>query len=148
MAAIVSGQARYLRPPQPVDQPAYVLRQLCMQAGELSEKHLADDLRGRLQSRPGPCLVPVWTTRRASRGLSAELLLTDGGVAAVAVLPGGQVVTGGEDVRVWDPASSEANIVQLGCSAAALAAAPLDAHTSCLAIAHHGTGFSTWSVRM
>jgi hypothetical protein len=66
----------------------------------------------------------------------------------LAVLPGGQVVTGGEDVRVWDPASSEANIVQLGCSAAALAAAPLDAHTSCLAIAHHGTGFSTWSVRM
>jgi hypothetical protein len=56
----------------------------------------------------------------------------------VAVLPGGQVVTGGEDVRIGDPATRETNIVQLGCSAVALAAAPLDAHTSCLAIAHHG----------
>jgi WD40 repeat protein len=78
----------------------------------------------------------------------AELGRHNSWIWTVAVLPGGQVVTGGEDVRVWDPASSEANIVQLGCSAAALAAAPLDAHTSCLAIAHHGTGFSTWSVRM
>ena len=91
--------------------------------------------------------VLVWDPAAPGAG-PAELGRHDSWVQAVAVLPGGQVVTGGEDVRVWDPASSEANIVQLGCSAAALAAAPLDAHTPCLAIAHHGTGFSTWSVRM
>ena len=117
MVAVVSGQARYLRPPQPVDQPGYVLRQLCMQAGELSEKHLADELRRRIQSRPGPCLAPLWTTRRASRALSAELFLTEGGVvSAVAALPGGQVVIGQGDGRVlaWDPAVPGVGPAELG----------------------------------
>ena len=35
--AVVRGQAHYLRPPQPVAQPGFVLRQLCMYAAELSE---------------------------------------------------------------------------------------------------------------
>src|SRR5207237_8498577 len=95
------------RPPRPVKQPGYVLWQLCMQACELAEDHLAGDFRRRLQSRPGPWLMPLWTTRRASRALSADLGRHDGGVEAVAVLPDGQVVTGGHGGRVlgWDPAA-------------------------------------------
>ena len=105
--AAVTGQAYDLRPPQPVDQPGYILRQLWMQAAELAEDDLAEDIRSRLQSRPGPGLVPRWTTRRASRALSGELGRHDGRVAAVAVLADGRVVTGGADGRVlvWDPAA-------------------------------------------
>ena len=103
----VTGQAYNLRPPQPVDQPGYILRQLWMQAAELVEDDLAEDIRGRLQSRPGACLVPQWTTRRTSRALAGELGRHDGGVLAVAVLADGRVVTGGVDRRVlmWDPAA-------------------------------------------
>lgn len=116
MLAAVRGQARYLRPPQPMDQPSYVLRQLCLQAGELSEDSLADDLRGRLQSRSGPCLVPLWTTRWASHALSAELGHHRSAMAAMAVLPDGHVVTGGQDGRVlvWDPAAPGTGPVELG----------------------------------
>lgn len=44
----VTGQAYDLRPPQPVDQPGYILRQLWMQAAELGEDDLAVDVRSRL----------------------------------------------------------------------------------------------------
>ena len=114
--AAVTGQAHNLRPPQPVDQPGYILRQLWMQAAELAEDDLADDIRSRLQSRPGPGLVPRWTTRRASRALSGELGRHDGAVRAVAVLADGRVVTGGDDGRVlvWDPADPGAGPAELG----------------------------------
>ena len=107
VAAVVSavtGQAYNLRPPQPVDQPGYILRQLWMQTAERIENDLAEDIRGRLQSRPGACLVPQWTTRRASRALAGELGRHVGGVLAVAVLADGRVVSGGVDRRVlmWD----------------------------------------------
>jgi WD40 repeat protein len=127
MLAIVSGQAYYLRRPRPVDQPGYILRQLCMQAREFGEDHLAHDLCGRLQSRPGPGLVLLWTTRRASRALSGELGRHDGPVWAVAAADG-RVVTGGDDGRllVWDPASPGANPVELGhCDHAVRAVAVL-----------------------
>jgi WD40 repeat protein len=103
----VTGQAYDLRPPQPVGQPGYILRQLWMQAAELGDDGLAEDIRRRLQSRPGAGLVPQWTTRRAGRAFAGELGRHRRGlVAAVAVLPDGRVVTGGEDSRVllWDPA--------------------------------------------
>ena len=114
--AAVTGQAHNLRPPQPLDQPGYILRQLWMQAAELAEDDLAEDIRGRLQSRSGPCLVPRWTTRRASRALSGELGRHDGPVRAVAVLADGRVVTGGDDGRVlvWDPADPGAGPAELG----------------------------------
>ena len=50
--AVVTGQAHNLRAPQPLDQPGYILRQLWMQAAELVEDDLAEDIRSRLHSRP------------------------------------------------------------------------------------------------
>ena len=105
LLAAIAGQAHYLRPPQLVHQPGYILRQLWMQAAELGEDDLAADIRSRLESRSGPGQVPRLTTRRASRALSGELGRQDGGVRALAVLADGRVVTGTWDSRVlvWDP---------------------------------------------
>ena len=60
--------------------------------------------------------MPLWTTRRASRAVSADLGRHDGAVGAVAVLPDGRVVAGGEGGRllVWDPAAPGADPVELG----------------------------------
>ena len=88
--AAVTGQAYNLRPPQRLDQPGYILRQLWMQAAELADDDLADDIRSRLQSRSGPGLVPRWTTRRASPALSGELGRHYRSVQAVAVLADGR----------------------------------------------------------
>ena len=116
MLATVLGQAHHLRPPSPVTQPGYVLRQLCLQAAELGEDNLASDLRARLRSQPDPGLIPIWTTRRASRALAAELGRHDGSVEAVAVLLDGRVVSGGSDRRVlvWDPSQPGSGAVVLG----------------------------------
>ena len=67
---------------------------------------------------------------------------------AVAVLPDGRVVTGGDDRRVlWDPDRSRApGSFMLTCSVTALAAAPRGpASNSNLVIAHQESGFSLWS---
>jgi WD40 repeat protein len=78
----------------------------------------------------------------------AELGRQDGWVNSVAVLPSGQVVTGGTDWRVlvWDRPIVGTDAIELGCSVTALTAAPLGPSTSCLVIAHQGTGFSIWSI--
>ncbi len=114
--AAVTGQAYNLRPPQPLDQPGYIMRQLWMQSAELAEDDLAGDIRTRLQSRCGPSPVPRWTTRRASRALCGELGRHDGAVEALAVLADGRGVTGGDDRRVlvWDPADRGAGPAELG----------------------------------
>jgi hypothetical protein len=116
MLATVTGQAHHLRRPRPLRQPDYLLRQLWMQAAELAEDGLADSVRARLVSKPGVGLVPQWTTRRASRALSGELGRHDAPVRAVAVLPDGRVVSGGNDERVllWDPAAPETGPADLG----------------------------------
>ena len=116
VVAAVTGQAYDLRPPQPVGQPGYILRQLWMQAAELGEDDLAEEIRSRLRSRPGSGLVPRWTTRRASRALSSELGRDVGVVNAVAVLADGRVVTGGGDGRVlvWDLAAPTTGAAELG----------------------------------
>jgi WD40 repeat protein len=124
--AAVTGQAHNLRAPHPVDQHGYVLRQLWMQTAELADHDAADDIRCRLQSRPGPGPVPQWTTRRTSRALSAALGRHAGAVAAVAVLADGGVITGGVDGRVlaWDPAqpgAAPAELARRGSGVAALA---------------------------
>ena len=116
MLAAVRGQARHLRPPAPVHQPGYVLRQLCLQAAELGEEVLAVELQKRLLSSAHPDLVPQWTSRRANRALLAELHGPGGWVNAVAVLPDGRVVTGGRDGRVlmWDLAKPKTGPAELG----------------------------------
>ena len=116
MLMTVSGQAHHLRPSMLLTQPGYVLRHLCLQATELGEDRLASDLRARLQRQPDADLIPIWTTRRTSRALSAELGRHADDVNAVAVLPDGRVVSGGEDERVlvWDPARPGSALVELG----------------------------------
>ena len=113
MLSVLRAQAPYLRSPQPVEQPGYVLRQLCLQAAELVYIQLVADIGTKLQVQAPLGPIPQWTTHRASRALSLELGGHGGRVRAVAVLPGGQVVSGGDDGRVrvwvwvwvWDPAA-------------------------------------------
>jgi hypothetical protein len=116
MLAIVSGQAQHLRRLSLVTQPGYVLRQLWMEAAELGEDDLASDLRVRLRSQPHPDLIPIWTTRQTSRSLSAELGRHDDSVTALAMLPDGRVISGGDDGRVlvWDPSQPGSGPVELG----------------------------------
>ena len=116
MLASVSGQAHHLRPSLLLTQPGYVLRQLWLQAAELGEDRLATDLHARLRSHLDPGLFPIWTTRRNSRALSAELGRHDGPVSTVAVLANGRVVSGGSDARLllWDPSRPGTEPVDLG----------------------------------
>ena len=115
LAAVV-GQAYNLRPPLAVDEPGYILRQLWMQAAELAKDDLAEAIRIRLKSQVGPRLIPIWTTRRASYALSADLGRHDRPVAAVVVLADGRVVTGGADGQIlaWDPAHPGATPAEVG----------------------------------
>ena len=116
MLSALRAQAPYLRPPQPVGQPGYALRQLCLQAAELADKQLVADTGTRLRVLGDLSLIPQWTTRRASRALSLELGSHGGRVRAVAVLPDGRVVSGGDDgrVRVWDPAAVASPVELIG----------------------------------
>jgi hypothetical protein len=115
MLTTVSGQTHHLRSSLPLTQSGYVLRQLWMQAAELEEDRLASELRARLRSQPDCGLIPIWTTRRTSRALSAELGRHDGRVGAVAVLADGRVVSaGGDGLLVWDPSRPGADPVELG----------------------------------
>jgi hypothetical protein len=116
MLAIVSDQTHHLRLSSLLAEPGYVLRQLCLQAAELGEDRLASDLRARLQSQPDSGPIPIWTTRRTSRALVAELGRHGGWVRAVAGMADGRVVSGGEDRRVlvWDPSRPGTGPVELG----------------------------------
>jgi WD40 repeat protein len=104
MLSVLRAQAQYLRPPQPLNQPGYVLRQLCLQAAELADKQLAADSAARLLVLASQDPIPRWTTRWASRALALELGSHGGRVRAVGVLSRSRVVSGGDDgkVRVWD----------------------------------------------
>jgi len=116
LLAVITSQAYYLRPPKPVNQTGYVLRQLCLQACELSEDYLADEIRGRLQSKPGRRLVPHWTTRRTSLAVSVDLGQSDSWVWALSVLPDARLVTGEGSGRVLvrDPSAPSAPSTELG----------------------------------
>jgi Trypsin-like peptidase domain/WD domain, G-beta repeat len=105
MRAVVSGQGLRLRPPRPIQQPGYVLRQLCLQALEYGLDGTAAAACSRLKALPDPGPIPLWTTTRHTP-VALELGGHDGGFRAVAVAPDGRwVVTGGSDgrVRLWHP---------------------------------------------
>jgi WD40 repeat protein len=114
--AATTGQVYNLQALQPLDQPGYILRQLWMQSAELGEDELATNIRSRLDSMPTPCLVPQWTTRRASRALFGEVGQRKGWVRSVAVSRDGKVVCGGADgrVQICDPADPGADWLELG----------------------------------
>jgi hypothetical protein len=67
---------------------------------------------------------------------------------AVAVLPDGRVVSGGDDHRVlvWN-ATTQGQVAQLGCSVAGLAAGQASHGDASLVIVHKGQGFSLGGVR-
>ena len=102
LRAVLSAQLPNLRPPNPVHQPGFVLRQLCLQALEYGLEDIAAEAHRRLHEVPGP--VPVWTTTRTTPP-AVELGRHDRAVGAVAVHPDGWVVSGGDDGRVlrWHP---------------------------------------------
>jgi WD40 repeat protein len=118
MHAVVRGQAHHLRDPEAAGDPGFVPRQLCLQAAELGETHLAADFRTRQLASGDPGPVLQWTTRRASPALILELGRHEPGVEAVAALPDGRVVTGGSfgggRVLVWDPDEPGTGPVELG----------------------------------
>lgn len=105
LLSLVAAQASALGPMRPLSQAGYVPRQLCLQALNYQTNSLADTLRTLLDTDPDNLLTPVWSSHR-DRPPALELGTHNGEVAAVAVMPGGRVVTGGSDRRVlvWDPA--------------------------------------------
>ena len=119
MHAVVRGQAHHLRGPEAAADPGFVPRQLCLQATELGETLLAADCLARQLASDDTGPVLQWTTRRASSALILEFGRHEGSVGAVAVLPDGRVVTGGDPVGggrvlVWDPAAPGTSPVELG----------------------------------
>jgi WD40 repeat protein len=121
LLATVAGQALNLQPSQTLDSAGYILRQLWMQAAELGSdgmlaaERLAIDIRGRLQSLPGPNLVPCWTTRKTSQALSGELGRHDSFIRAMEVLADGKLAVADDDhVLIWDPAHPGASPVEMG----------------------------------
>ena len=116
LLAAVRGQASSLRQPVAGLDPAYLLRQLCLQAEELGESDLAEKLRDLFGLMPEPGLVPRWTSHRAERALVAKLDPQCGFVRAVSVSPMGWVAGGGQDGRVWqwDPGAREECPQQIG----------------------------------
>ena len=105
-----------LRPPRQIANPGYLLRQLCMQACELSEERLAGAFRDRLDLQPSPCLILLWTTRTAGPARPVVLGQRPGNPEAIGVLPDGRIVTGWDDGRilVWDPNAPDASPAEIG----------------------------------
>ena len=79
-------------------------------------------------------------------GLAEALGRHTGEVDAVAGLPDGRVVSGGDDrVLIWN-AATQRQVAQLGCSVMGLAAGQASSRKAFLVVAHRGQGLSLWSI--
>jgi hypothetical protein len=116
-------QAHPLRGPETTVDPAWVPRQLCLQAAQLGETQLASDFKARQLACVDPGLVLQWTTKRTSPALVLELTHDSSHAGAInagtiAVLPDGRVATGGGlflgQALIWNPADPSARPVELG----------------------------------
>jgi WD40 repeat protein len=115
LKAVVAAQAVQLRPPNPIRQPGFVLRQLCLQAMIYGWHDLADTIRHHLQQHQPAGLIPQWTTL-INRPPAVELGSHDGRVCAVGRIVHGRVASGGDDGRVlmWNPAAPKDGSMELG----------------------------------
>jgi hypothetical protein len=104
MHAVVRRQAHHLRGRKTAADPAFVPRQLCLQATELGETLLAAEYQARQIASDDPGPVLQWATQRISTALILELGRHEERVEAVAVLQDRRVVTGSRQLLVWDPA--------------------------------------------
>lgn len=106
LGVCLDQQAHNLRPVDPIDQPGYVSRQLCLQSLRLDERRLVTQALELLAALPAPQWLPHWTSGRASRALVRAI---PGGFGPVAMSTNGRrAVTGGgvwgkeRDLRLWD----------------------------------------------
>jgi WD40 repeat protein len=87
----------------------------------------------------------LWDPSQPESG-PVELAGHAGWVEAVAVLPDGRVVSGGNDRQVFIcNATTQRRVAQLGCSVIGLAVQASRGEAS-LVVVHEGLGFSLWSI--
>jgi hypothetical protein len=72
---------------------------------EAAAERLAIEIRQRLESLPGPNLVPCWTTRKTSQALSRELGRHDSFIRAMEVLADGKLATVSPQAVRFSPTS-------------------------------------------
>jgi WD40 repeat protein len=90
--------------------------------------------------------VLLWDTAEPGSH-PTELGSHDDSAGAVAALPDGRVVSGGDDRRVLlRDVTTQSEIAGLSCSSRALAAVPPGRDGTTLVIAHAGAGLSFWSI--
>jgi WD40 repeat protein len=98
-------EAHHLRPPYPLDEPGYAIRQLCLRALQGGYSKPAKQAQQLLLRLPPPRLIPRWTSSHTPRSLVRTLTGHDGGINAVAISADGTRAISGTangTVQVWD----------------------------------------------